>query len=78
MVLDCGTDNEELLKDELYLGLREKRVRGKEYDEFVESFVHAATTNFPGAYIHFEDFAVGNGMSLQSRMLCCRIIADSV
>ncbi|OAQ62941.1 malate dehydrogenase [Pochonia chlamydosporia 170] len=74
VVLDCGTDNEELLKDELYLGLREKRVGGKEYDEFVESFVHAATTNFPGAYIHFEDFAVGNARRIldtyRPRMAC--------
>ena len=61
VVLDCGTDNEELLKDELYLGLRHKRVRGEKYDKFVETFVQAARTLFPKAYIHFEDFGRPNG-----------------
>ncbi|OAA47914.1 Malic enzyme, NAD-binding protein [Metarhizium rileyi] len=60
VVLDCGTDNEDLLKDELYLGLREKRVRGKRYDEFVDSFVQAARDLYPLAYIHFEDFGLPN------------------
>ena len=61
VVLDCGTDNEELLKDELYLGLRHKRVRVEKYDKFVETFVQAARTLFPKAYIHFEDFGLPNG-----------------
>src|ERR1700709_2382959 len=41
VVLDCGTDNEELLNDELYLGLQKPRIRGKEYDEFVDTFVQS-------------------------------------
>lgn len=61
VVLDCGTDNKDLLEDELYLGLKEKRVRGKEYDEFVHSFVQAARKLYPRAYIHFEDFGLNNG-----------------
>ena len=61
VVLDCGTDNEELLNDELYLGLHEKRVRGEEYDKFVDSFVKAARQLYPRAYIHFEDFGLANG-----------------
>lgn len=61
VVLDCGTDNEHLLRDELYLGLREKRVRGERYDEFVDSFVRAARRLYPRAYIHFEDFGLLNG-----------------
>ena len=61
VVLDCGTDNEELLNDDLYLGLRQKRVRGKKYDEFVDSFVKAARKLYPRAYIHFEDFGLHNG-----------------
>ncbi|KAI0599809.1 hypothetical protein F4775DRAFT_548377 [Biscogniauxia sp. FL1348] len=60
VVLDCGTDNEELLNDELYLGLRQKRVRGKKYDEFVDTFVKAARKLYPKAYIHFEDFGLRN------------------
>lgn len=61
VVLDCGTDNEDLLKDDLYLGLRENRVRGEEYDNFVNTFVNAARKLYPKAYIHFEDFGLHNG-----------------
>ncbi|KAJ5497463.1 Malic enzyme NAD-binding [Penicillium fimorum] len=55
VVLDCGTDNEELLSDELYLGLRQRRVRGEKYDEFVDKFVKAASKKFPRAYIHLYE-----------------------
>ncbi len=61
VVLDCGTDNEELLNDPLYLGLREKRVRGEKYDRFVNEFVKSARDLYPQAYIHFEDFGLDNG-----------------
>ncbi|KAK7431259.1 NAD-dependent malic enzyme, mitochondrial [Neonectria magnoliae] len=60
VVLDCGTDNETLLKDDLYLGLREKRVRGEKYDKFVDTFITAARKLYPKAYIHFEDFGLHN------------------
>ncbi|RYC57986.1 hypothetical protein CHU98_g8223 [Xylaria longipes] len=60
VVLDCGTDNEKLLNDDLYLGLRRKRVRGEEYDKFVDEFVKSARKLFPKAYIHFEDFGLTN------------------
>ncbi|KAL4920620.1 hypothetical protein BDW62DRAFT_215883 [Aspergillus aurantiobrunneus] len=60
VVLDCGTDNQELLNDDLYLGLRQPRVRGEEYDEFVDKFVKTARRRFPNAYIHFEDFGLQN------------------
>jgi len=61
VVLDCGTDNEKLLSDPLYLGLQEKRVRGERYDHFVDTFVNAARKLYPRAYIHFEDFGLHNG-----------------
>ena len=61
VVLDCGTDNEELLNDELYLGLKQKRARGEKYDEFVDTFVQNARKLYPRAYIHFEDFGLTNG-----------------
>ncbi|KAK5653961.1 hypothetical protein OQA88_7637 [Cercophora sp. LCS_1] len=67
VVLDCGTDNEKLLNDPLYLGLREKRVRGEKYDEFVDVFVKAAREHFPKAYIHFEDFGLANARRLLER-----------
>ncbi|KAM0715738.1 hypothetical protein Q7P37_008252 [Cladosporium fusiforme] len=60
VVLDCGTDNKELLEDEHYLGLQKPRVRGEKYDAFVDKFVQAARKRFPHAYIHFEDFGVHN------------------
>ncbi|KAJ4146442.1 NAD-dependent malic enzyme, mitochondrial [Fusarium falciforme] len=67
VVLDCGTDNEELLNDELYLGLREKRVRGEEYGKFVDTFVQSARKLYPKAYIHFEDFGLSNARRLLDR-----------
>ncbi|KAL3605961.1 NAD-dependent malic enzyme, mitochondrial [Fusarium poae] len=67
VVLDCGTDNKELLDDELYLGLKEKRVRGEEYAEFVDKFVQSARKLYPNAYIHFEDFGLGNARKILER-----------
>ncbi|OTA03320.1 malate dehydrogenase [Trichoderma parareesei] len=64
VVLDCGTDNEDLLSDDLYLGLRQPRVRGKRYDDFIQTFVEAARKLFPRAYIHFEDFGTKNARRL--------------
>ncbi|ROT39472.1 NAD-dependent malic enzyme [Sodiomyces alkalinus F11] len=67
VVLDCGTDNESHLRDDLYLGLRERRVRGPRYDEFVDTFVQAARRLYPRAYIHFEDFGVANARRILDR-----------
>lgn len=60
VVLDCGTDNEDLLKDELYLGIKKPRVRGEQYDKLVDQFVQSARKLYPRAYIHFEDFGLLN------------------
>jgi malate dehydrogenase (oxaloacetate-decarboxylating) len=65
VVLDCGTDSEELLNDELYLGLKQKRVRGDEYYAFVDSFVKSARKLYPKAYIHFEDFGLTNARKVR-------------
>lgn len=64
VVLDTGTNNEKLLNDELYLGLKRSRVRGEKYDNFVEAFIKAAKKLYPNAYIHFEDFALPNARRL--------------
>lgn len=57
-VLDVGTNNKKLLEDDLYMGNRFPRVRGKEYDEFVDKCIKAIQNRFPNAVIHFEDFGV--------------------
>ncbi|EWC43585.1 hypothetical protein DRE_01472 [Drechslerella stenobrocha 248] len=64
VVLDCGTDNEDLLQDGLYLGLRQNRVRGARYDQFVDIFVKSVQKNFPKAFLHFEDFGLTNARRL--------------
>lgn len=51
----------------MYLGLKQERVRGDKYDEFVDSFVQSAKKLFPKAYIHFEDFGVHNARRLLDR-----------
>src|SRR5271169_3159868 len=57
VMLDVGTNNEELLKDPYYVGLRQKRLTGADYDNLVDEFVDAARKVFPGVLIQFEDFA---------------------
>lgn len=56
IVLDVGTNNEEFLDDPLYPGLRRKRIRGKEFDDFVAAFVEAMQEVFPKICIQWEDF----------------------
>ncbi|MGW0819419.1 NAD-dependent malic enzyme [Streptomyces viridiviolaceus] len=58
--LDVGTDREALLKDPLYLGNRHPRVRGADYDAFVEKYLRTASSMFPRALLHFEDFGPSN------------------
>jgi len=64
VLLDTGTNNPELIKDPLYLGWRHERVRGKDYDDFVDAFVIALKKRFPHILLQWEDFALQNATRL--------------
>jgi len=60
VVLDVGTDNHALFSDPLYMGWKRTRLRGKNYDQFIEKFIRQCRELFPNAVIHFEDFGMTN------------------
>jgi malate dehydrogenase (oxaloacetate-decarboxylating)(NADP+) len=67
IVLDVGTNNQVLLDDPLYLGLRQNRVRGEEYMAFVDEFVDAVQSLHPKCCIQWEDFANINAVPILER-----------
>jgi malate dehydrogenase (oxaloacetate-decarboxylating) len=58
--LDVGTNNQKLLDDPYYLGMRHPRITGKAYDDFIAAFIKAVEKKFPKAFLHFEDFGRNN------------------
>ena len=67
ILLDTGTDNKDLLGDPLYLGWRHERVRGQQYDDFIEAFIRAVTRAFPDVLLQWEDFSKNNAARLLER-----------
>jgi len=62
--LDVGTDNPDDLNDPLYLGWRHGRLRGQDYDDFIEAFVQGVIRHMPGVLLQWEDFALPNARRL--------------
>jgi len=67
ILLDIGTDNQERLADPLYIGWKHERMRGSDYDDFVEGFVAAVTERWPRVLLQWEDFARANAGRLLAR-----------
>ncbi len=74
IVLDVGTNNQQLLNDPLYMGWRHPRITGEEYDKFVDAFIQALKRRWPNVLLQFEDFAQKNAGPLLNRYrdeICC-------
>ncbi|HEY0800166.1 MAG TPA: NAD-dependent malic enzyme, partial [Steroidobacteraceae bacterium] len=67
ILLDLGTNNQERISDPLYIGWRHERIRGAEYDAFVEEFVTAVTERWPHVLLQWEDFAQAKAHRLLTR-----------
>ena len=74
IVLDVGTNNQQLLNDPLYVGWKNERIRGQEYDDFVELVLTSIHRKWPDAVIQFEDFGTLNSQRLLDEYIqrfCC-------
>lgn len=74
VVLDVGTNNQQLINDPLYMGSRHPRITGEDYYAFVDEFIQAVKQRWPDVLLQFEDFAQKNAMPLLNRYrdeICC-------
>ena len=74
ILLDVGTNNQQLLDDPMYMGWRNPRISGAEYDEFLDLFIQGVKRRWPEVLLQFEDFAQENATPLLNRYrdeLCC-------
>ena len=74
VAMDVGTNNQTLLNDPYYMGMRHPRIGKEEYNDFVDQFIDAAQERWPGVLIQFEDFAQPNAMPILQRhreRVCC-------
>jgi len=67
ILLDVGTDNEDRLKNPLYIGWNHHRIRGREYDDFVDVFVQSVNKRWPHVLLQWEDFAGSNAARFLAR-----------
>lgn len=74
VVLDVGTNNDQLLNDPLYMGWKNPRITGQEYEDFVDAFIQAVKRRWPDVLLQFEDFSLKNALPLLRRyreQICC-------
>jgi malate dehydrogenase (oxaloacetate-decarboxylating) len=74
IMLDVGTNNPKLLDDPHYIGWKNPRISGTEYDEFIDLFINALQKRWPQALLQFEDFEQNKALPLLNRYrdkLCC-------
>lgn len=64
VVIDAGTDNQQLLADDEYLGMRHQRLSGEAYFAYIDRFVAAVEKLFPKSLLHFEDFGRGTAAQI--------------
>ena len=81
VVIDAGTDNQQLLADDEYLGMRHQRLSGEAYFAYIDRFVAAVEKLFPKSLLHFEDFGRGTAAQIldkyQDRILTFKELASS-
>lgn len=71
VMMDLGTDNEELLNDPFYLGVKEKRISGERYIQAVDEFIQAAKHRWPNVLIQFEDFSSDKAQVSMEKIRIC-------